>query len=432
MGDTEQITDVAIRAADLQPLVARSLQSVREDMRDSPYIQEALRVLPVQGYRSAIGSFWNAVVDDLRNKIIHRSLSLFNKVMKDKGLTRVIKTYDDFQNHVNDDVLLEGAYQIGVIGWEAHKVLRHAKETRHIFDGHPKSSEPSFLKVLSMMDDCIKYVLNAEYPLAIIDLDDYMAALDTTDFDRNNVAIENAVGNLPEVYTKALAHRLFDAYADPTSTTLKRGNIEFVVPILWPLLPRPLKYEVARRVDSLMQKGNAAATAQGFRFVELARSIGHLSPSALRYRIAPLVTKLKGNPDIWDTENACVRALKPYAAYVPPDLLQDYTAALTHTYVGRTGSSFRYSRTDFYADGAAVDIPEMFASFDDRAGEAFIQGIRKSDTLKSRIRTPTKLDRLRSLGNIVSERVSDNFAEKAALSALVTPGKEQEFFKLIA
>lgn len=59
-------------------------------MRHSPYIQEALRVPPVQGYRSAIGSFWNAVVDDLRNKIIHRSLPLFNKVMKEK-LGRTIK-----------------------------------------------------------------------------------------------------------------------------------------------------------------------------------------------------------------------------------------------------------------------------------------------------------------------------------------------------
>jgi len=33
---------------------------LREDMRNNPYIQEAVRVLPVKGYRSAIGAFWNA------------------------------------------------------------------------------------------------------------------------------------------------------------------------------------------------------------------------------------------------------------------------------------------------------------------------------------------------------------------------------------
>jgi hypothetical protein len=115
------------------------LANVRDELKEDPYIEEALKVLPVGGYRSAIGSFWNAVVDDLRNKIIHRSLSLFNQSV---SLRKEIKCYDDFINNTNDDELIEGAYKIGVIGWEASKILKHAKETRHIFDGHPRSSDP--------------------------------------------------------------------------------------------------------------------------------------------------------------------------------------------------------------------------------------------------------------------------------------------------
>ena len=53
-------------------------------------------------------------------------------------------------------------------------MLKHAKETRHIFDGHPKSSDPSVLKVLVMMEDSIKYVLNEPYPVNIIDIDEYV------------------------------------------------------------------------------------------------------------------------------------------------------------------------------------------------------------------------------------------------------------------
>ena len=138
-------------------LINKSMLNVREDMQENPYLLEALRVLPVGGYRSAIGAFWNAVIDDLRNKIIFRSLPMFNKEME---IGREIKNYDDFQNFVNDDQLIEGAYKIGVIGWESSKILKHAKETRHIFSGHPSSTDPSIIKVLSMMDDCINYVLN--------------------------------------------------------------------------------------------------------------------------------------------------------------------------------------------------------------------------------------------------------------------------------
>src|SRR4051794_18104158 len=85
--------------SEVLPLYERALEVVRDDVRDNPYIAEALRVLPVGGYRSAIGSFWNAVVDDLRNKIIARSLPLFNKTLP--AGKKEIKRYEDFHNIVN-------------------------------------------------------------------------------------------------------------------------------------------------------------------------------------------------------------------------------------------------------------------------------------------------------------------------------------------
>ena len=184
--ESSQSLTVSLPETEMVPLFERTLQTIREDFHGNPYIEEALRVLPVQGYRSAIGSFWNAVVDDLRNKILWRSTSLFNKAV---NVGREVKTYEDFQNYVNDDQLIEGAYKIGVITFEASKVLRQAKETRHFFSGHPKSGEPTIIKVLAMWEDCVRYVLRAPYPPKIIDLDEYFKVLDSQDFDRNNVSI---------------------------------------------------------------------------------------------------------------------------------------------------------------------------------------------------------------------------------------------------
>ncbi len=139
----ESASIATVSSKDIVPLFERALECVREDERDNPYLKEAIKVLPVGGYRSAIGSIWNAVIDDLRNKVLHRSIELFNNSI---AVSKTIKTYEDFQNYVNDDQLIDGAYKIGVIGWEASKILKHAKETRHVFDGHPKSSEPSLIK----------------------------------------------------------------------------------------------------------------------------------------------------------------------------------------------------------------------------------------------------------------------------------------------
>jgi len=417
---------VTVDAKEVVPLFEHAITSVRDEMRDNPYIEEALRVLPVGGYRSAIGCFWNAVVDDLGNKIIHRSLELFNKSVT---LGTKIKSYEDFQNYVNDDQLIEGAYKIGVIGWEASKVLKHAKETRHIFDGHPKSSNPSVIKVLAMVDDCVKYVLTDPYPPQIIDIDEYLTQLASESFDRNDIAVENALTELPEVYQNELVNRLYTAYVEGESSSVLRSNVEFAAPFLWRVLPAEVKRQVVRRVDQEIQSANTERTKQAFAFVTVVGGTQHLSAVARKYRLGPLVKELKDNLDNWSVENECVRDLEPYAGYIPKELLVDYVRALTMTYVGYTGSSYRFGRTDFYANGAAVRIPGMFEAFDDNAASAFVDAIRGNSVLRNRIASPAKIKRLRALGNIVLERVSAKFSERDFLEKLVDESQVEEFYK---
>jgi len=420
--------EIVLAERELSPMFQRCIGSVREDLRDNPYIAEAMRVLPVGGYRSAIGAFWNAVVDDLRNKIMVRSLSLFNKAVSP---TKLIKQYEDFQNHINDDQLIDGAYAIGVIGWEASKVLKHAKETRHIFSGHPKSGEPSIVKVLAMMEDCVKYVLNAEYPLQIVDIDDYMTALGDTTFARNAVAVQNACGDLPEIYRTELVNRLFGAYVHPDGSTTLRSNIEFVAPVLWRFVPKPTQLQVVRRVDQEISKANTSTIDQAFSFVKIVDATRYLSTTSRQYKAEPLVKALTAALDKFTEENKAVRELEPYAALIPSELLSEYVAGLVHTYVGRMGSSAQYARTDFYADGAASIIPNMIELFDDNAADAFIQTLRTSKLLKRRIESAPKMRRLRSIGVIVLGRVSEAFANKALLELLVAEDREGEFLAAI-
>lgn len=429
MIDNSTSTDLTTVEGSIQPFFQRALDNVREDISDNPYIKEALKVLTVGGYRSAIGSFWNAVVDDLRNKIIYRSLSLFNKSV-DVG--REIKCYEDFQNYVNDDQLIEGAYKIGVIGWEASKVLRHAKETRHIFDGHPRSSEPSILKVLAMFDDCVKYVLNDPYPPQIVDIDEYIATMDLPSFDRNEISVANALTELPEVYKNELANRLFTVYVHENTSSVLRSNVEFVAPILWPVLPKDIKIQVVRRVDQELIKGNAERTANAFAIVNKVSANAYLSPTAKKYVIRPWVFTLKSSLDNWPTENKCVKALEPYAANIPPDLTADYVWGLTHTYVGYIGHSSQFSRRDFYANAAAEGIPRMFQAFSDNEAGAFVDTVKQSKILRRRIQSPVKFNRLRSLANIVLERASSSFPGRAFLEALVDEKRVEEFLRQLS
>ena len=112
----KKTTTEIILPAEKVEYLQRELTNVREELIGNKYIEEARLVLKAGGLRSAIGCYWNAVSDDLRRKIIHRSLDLFNKEMNKSA-----KTYEDFQNNITDYDLIEGAYKIGVLSWEAKK-----------------------------------------------------------------------------------------------------------------------------------------------------------------------------------------------------------------------------------------------------------------------------------------------------------------------
>ena len=391
-------------------------------MRDNPYIAETLKVLRVGGYRSAIGSFWNAVVDDLRNKILFRSISMFNKEMNQN-----IRTYEDFQDNVNDEILIDGAYRIGIIGWEAKKVLKQAKETRHIFDGHPRSSDPGPLKALSMMEDCIKYVLSQDYPPQIINIDDYINVMGTIDFDRNEFSVTEAISDLPDTYKKELINRFFSSYINESCSSILRSNIEFVAPILWKVLPKDVMLQISKRVDNEISKANSITINYAFSFMNIVDSKKYLTTRAKKYLLAPIIEKLTDNLDNFHIEDQCVSELARYAGYIPRELLYDYVNALTQTYVGHIGSC-RYERTDFYANGASLKIPVMFESFDDESAHAFVDVIKKNKTLQRRIKNKVKLDRLRILGEIVNRKISENFDEVEFLNLLLKEENEKSFF----
>lgn len=73
----------------------------------------------------------------------------------------------------------------------------------------------------------------------------------------------------------------------------------------------------------------------------------------------------------------------------------------------------------------------MFESFDDESAYAFIDVIKKNKTLQSRIQNKVKLERLRTLGNIVNRKISENFSESNFLNLLLDETKEKEFFDLL-
>jgi len=403
----------------------RELTNVREDYADNKYVKEAITVLAAGGLRSTIGSYWNAVVDDLRRKIMHRSIDLFNKEINPK---KEIKTYEDFQNHLTDFELIDGAYKLGVISWEAHKLLHQARETRNIFDGHPDSSDPTLFKVFNMIADCNRYVLSQDYPLTIIDVNDYILTMDTDTFNKNEIAVEQAFTDLPEIYKNEMSNRLFTLYiGDNASTTLK-SNIEFSYPVLWKVISKEIRQQIGKRFDKLIVEGNRDKIEKANNLLTIVQGLRYVSAASRKILFEPAIKDLEDNLDNWGAEGRAVQYLQRLGTNIPSEFIGRFVSALTLTYVGYKGGSYQYARTEFYSNAAAPRISEMFEKFDNASAEAFIETIKTNEKLQQRIKYTNQLTRLRTLGNILLNKPEIREDTRDFIEALVDPDKTKDFF----
>lgn len=403
----------------------KELTNVREEFVDNKYIQEARKVLAAGGLRSTIGSYWNAVVDDLRRKVIHRSIDLFNKEVSPK---KTIKTYEDFQNYLTDFELIDGAYQIGAIGWEAKKLLHQARETRNIFDGHPDSSDPTLFKVFDMISDCNRYVLSQPYPIPIIDVNEYILTMDSDDYSKSDIAVEQAFADLPDIYKKETANRLFALYIGDSASTRLKSNIEFSYPVLWKVISKEIRQEIGKRFDKLMVAGNSTIIDKASELFSLINGYRYVSLASRRIIYEPIVTELENNLDNWSEEGQAVLKLQRLGSNIPENLIDRYVCALTKTYVGYKGGSYQYARTEFYSNSAAPRISEMFEDFDNTSAESFIKAIKTDKELKKRISYKNQLNRLRSLANILLNKPEIREDTKEFLEFLIDDAKTKDFF----
>lgn len=409
-------------------LLAKEIANVREELKDCQYLEEALKVLPVKGYRSAIGAYWNAVVDDLRQKILHRSLDLFNKEMSPK---KKIEKYEDFQDHVTEYDLIEGAYKIGVLSWEGKKLMHQARETRNIFYGHPKSSDPGIIKVLNLISDCNKHVLSEEFPPSIIDISTYLSQMDSTSYDRNEIAVEQAFSDLPAIYKTELSNRFFSTYLTDTISSDLRGSIEFCAPILWGSITKDDKKQIGKRFDKLIVEGDKDKISRGLAYINLVGGLMYVNVASRKVVIGPVVQRLDDALDDWNEEGKIAKELAPLSRFIPESSLSMYVSAITKTFVGYKGSSMQYTRSDFYSDDAAPYIKKMFHRFDTKATELFVETIKNDEKLIRRIKRPGQLSRLRVLGNILLENNIGSEDSLDFIELLCDKSRESEFYDQI-
>jgi len=175
-------------------------------------------------------------------------------------------------------------------------------------------------------------------------------------------------------------------------------------------------------------EGDAKKIQRALTYIQIVGGMMYVSGSSRKIIVEPLVNAMSESLDDWDKESSSAKQLQPFARFMPSEYLPRFVEAITRTYVGYKGSSYNYARKNFYSNGAAPYIKEMFESFDSEATDCFVEVVNTDTTLRRRISEKGQLDRLRVLGNILLESEIASADAAKFLEKLCDEEQTEEFF----
>jgi len=267
--------------------------------------------------------------------------------------------------------------------------------------------------------------------LPIINVNDYLSKMDTDTYDKNDLLVEQAFIDLPEIYKTELANKLYTYYSGDSISTRFRANIEFSFPILWRVLPKESRQQIGHRFDREFLEGDSSKNDKSTNLLSLVDGLRYTTSTTRKLIFEPWIKYLEDHLDDWSDEAKAVRVLESYGSLIPDNLIDRFVSAITLTFIGYKGSSFYSSRTSFFSNAAAPRITNMFERFDNNSVSAFINNIRTNSKLKSRIKSPAKLNRLRTLGEILLNKPEIVDKNREFLELLVNGENTMEFYEEI-
>ncbi|HIP36565.1 MAG TPA: hypothetical protein EYG85_06900 [Crocinitomix sp.] len=200
-------------------------------------------------FDGALAFLWDETIRALRKMIVDFDLHYFYSIAENmskryKGLS----TAEEIEA-ISEHDLLEISRRIGLLNNVNHKRLETVNYFRnHTSSAHPNEHELSGLELISFLENCIKYAINANYDVPTLELKRLLENI------RHNVINESDVPSIIDNMATLQQERihdftlsLFGLYTDTRQIKDLRDNIDKLSTKLWELLDEDIKYKIGSK-----------------------------------------------------------------------------------------------------------------------------------------------------------------------------------------
>lgn len=308
-------------------------------------------------FDAALNYLWDETVNELRKRVVNYDLEYFYAVAEPaESRRKELKDAEDLDK-LDDQKLLVGAREIGLISDIGFRELDHIRFMRNYASAaHPNQSEVDGIQLASWLGVCIRYAMTLAIDVVAARVKKLLVNIKSQTMD--DVAIRDTSAffkNLIQQQADTLAAGMFGIYTKTESTPETLDNIRRLWPKLWDHVSEPARHNVGFRLAHFIASGDTDQAERARQLVDLVDATAYLTPEMREIEVNEALDDLRSAHRGWNNfynELPIARrlaALVGQLGTVPASLTKKYVLTLVDVYL-TNGNGVAEAAEPFYLE----------------------------------------------------------------------------------
>ena len=260
---------------------------------------------------------------------------------------RSLKTEDDLVSVADYDLLVT-CNRMGLITDHVLEVFKFINyERNHSSAAHPSENSIGPYDLLSWLDNCIKYAINAEPNEEALKLKRLFYNLRNGEIPKEDYSyIGKSIAALPTVMVEDFLSSIFGMYTDPKTTTNIITNITGLAKYVWNACTEEKKHFIGEKYGLYRKNGDADRKERANKFLTIVGGLSYKDEDSISYELRDTLANLMTTHNSLNNfynEAPWARHLKdmlPANGVIPESILKEWVKTIVICYCGN-GMGYR-------------------------------------------------------------------------------------------
>jgi len=249
----------------------------------SIYVSKFIAAASSGLFDAALNYLWDETIFELRKRIVRYDLEYFFDLAVTNPEKRKKLSTDEDLARLDDNELIRGACEIGLISELGYRHLDFIRYMRNWASAaHPNQNQITGLQLVGWFETCIKEVITLPETNATAQIKSLLANLKAHALDAAGAKqVSSFFVELTPEQSANLMAGLFGIYTNESSLPVARDNVKLLAPSLWPFVGESMRNSLGVRYGQFTANNDAAKSKWAREFIDGVGAASYI-PDAIR------------------------------------------------------------------------------------------------------------------------------------------------------